>query len=284
MNDQQPMVSVIMPCYNDGCYLPETIASLRRQTYDNLELIVIDDGSDDPETLRILQELDFPQLQLLHANRSYPAAARNAGAAAARGEYLLPLDADDLIEPDYIRQAVEVLEKNPDVGAVYCHADLFGDAKGPWGLPDFDVSRMLIDNIVFVTALMRKRVFDEVGGFDATLTRGVEDYDFFLSVLEKGWQIQQLPETLFHYRAKPNSRSRQFARNQEAFFDTYRMLYQKHIALYRAHMESVFPVLREDYLRQKRELADNAYLSGLVYQKGPRAFLRLMYYRYFRRP
>lgn len=284
MNKQQPLVSVIMPCYNDGRYLQEAVQSLAQQTYQQLELIIIDDGSDDPDTLQVLQQVTFPSLQIIHTQRSYPAAARNQGVACSTGQYLLPLDADDRISPDYVRQAVEVLERQPEVGAVYCHADLFGNAQGPWNLPDFDVGRMLVDNIVFVTALIRRSVFDEVGGFDATLVRGVEDYDFFLSVMERGWQIHQLPDTLFHYRSKANSRSLQFAGDQEAFLATYRQLYHKHIALYREHMEDAFPVLREAYLRQRKKLADSEFLFSLVYGKGPRAFIRLLYYRYFHRP
>lgn len=98
-------VSVIMPCYNDGQYIEEALYSLRAQTYLNWELIVIDDGSDEPETLRVLEQLEeMPYVRLLRTNHVRPAGARNAGIQAARGTYILPLDADDTIEPTYMEK------------------------------------------------------------------------------------------------------------------------------------------------------------------------------------
>ncbi|MBQ6527691.1 MAG: glycosyltransferase family 2 protein, partial [Clostridia bacterium] len=109
MVNNQPLVSVIMPCYNDGKYIAESVASLSGQTYSNLELIIIDDGSDDPETVAALDKIAFPKLKVLHTNHVGPAGARNCGIAQAKGVYILPLDADDTIDPSYIAKAVAVM-------------------------------------------------------------------------------------------------------------------------------------------------------------------------------
>lgn len=277
----EPLVSIIMPCYNDGCYLNEAVQSLDVQTYSNLELIVIDDGSDDKITLQVLEQLNFRNLQVIHIQHSFPAAARNRGLAIAKGKYIVPLDADDKIAPSYIQKAVDILESSPDVGAVYCHAAMFGDVQGDWDMPDFDIDYMLIDNIVFVTSVIRQSILSEVGGFDESLIHGMEDYDFFLSLLERDWKIYQLPETLFYYRTRTDSRSRKFIDNTSFYNATYDSIYQKHRSLYLEHMDHVFPLVRGEYLRLRSLSSENLFLKTLVRQKGPKALLRLVYHRYF---
>lgn len=243
-------VSVIMPCYNDGQYLQAAVDSLRSQTYPDVELIVIDDGSDDEVTLPLIQSLDFPRLQVLHTKHIGPAAARNCGIAAAKGEYILPLDADDTIEPTYIQRGVEVLQRRPGVGVVYCHADLFDGMTGPWALPDYSLETELLDNCIFVTALFRKADWEAVGGFCEDFRAGMEDYDFWLSLLELGREVHQLPETLFHYRIKPQSRTTRFNKSYADVQETYVRLYQRHRALYARHMDEYCMALRRNLIDQ----------------------------------
>lgn len=120
-------VSIIMPCYNDGAYIEEAIASVKAQTYKDIELIVVDDGSNDDHTLKVLNDkVTDSDIKLIRTNRLRPAGARNAGIAEATGKYILPLDSDDTIEPDYVEKAVNILNKNNHIGVVYCYADLFG--------------------------------------------------------------------------------------------------------------------------------------------------------------
>ena len=150
------LISVIMPCHNDGLYIEEAVESLRQQTWKDIELIIIDDGSDDGSTVGIIESLVFPRKTILHTNHIGPAAARNRGIQEAGGKYILPLDADDKIDPEYIRRAVETMQSEPEVGIVYCHADLFGEASGKWDLPDYNLRSELLDNVIFVTAVFRK--------------------------------------------------------------------------------------------------------------------------------
>lgn len=232
-----PLVSVIMPCYNDGAYIEEAVASLQRQTYPHIELIVIDDGSDDVKTRAVLKRLQYPCLQILHTKHVRPAAARNAGIRAAKGKYILPLDSDDTIEPEYIEKAVQVLEQDKKVGIVYCHADLFGKENGAWVLPDYELRVELLDNCIFVTALFRKADWVEVGGFAEDFLHGMEDYDFWLSILELGREVVQLPEVYFHYRIKAVSRTTGFNSNLKAIQETYVRLYERHKKLYQQHMD-----------------------------------------------
>lgn len=243
-------VSVIMPCYNDGAYIEEAVASVYAQTYDNLELIVIDDGSDDTQTRDILEQLQKRGTIVLHTDHLRPAGARNAGIRAATGKYILPLDSDDRIEPSYIEQAVEILERDEKIGVVYCHADLFGASSGPWNLREYSLENMLVDNVVFVTALFRRADWEAVGGFPITMEHGVEDYDFWLSILELGREIYQLPDTLFHYRIKTVSRTTQLWDNPEIVRKTYREIYKKHPALYEKYREEYALALRDELINQ----------------------------------
>lgn len=253
-------VSVIMPCYNDGQYIEEALYSLRAQTYLNWELIVIDDGSDEPETLRVLEQLEeMPYVRLLHTNHVRPAGARNAGIQAARGTYILPLDADDTIEPTYMEKAVKILNEDPHVGVVYCKADLFGEQSGPWGLPDYSLRAMLQDNIVFVTSMFRREDWERVGGFNTNMHAGMEDYDFWLSILELDREVVQIPEVLFHYRIKPKSRTTGFQNSVEQIKDTYHTLYHNHTALYEKHRELYDLAMRDtmiDLIQQRRALEE----------------------------
>ena len=253
-------VSVIMPCYNDGQYIEEALYSLRAQTYLNWELIVIDDGSDEPETLRVLEQLEeMPYVRLLRTNHVRPAGARNAGIQAARGTYILPLDADDTIEPTYMEKAVKILNENPHVGVVYCKADLFGEQSGPWGLPDYSLRAMLQDNIVFVTSMFRREDWERVGGFNTNMHAGMEDYDFWLSILELDREVVQIPEVLFHYRIKPKSRTTGFQNSVEQIKATYHTLYHTHAALYEKHRELYDLTMRDtmiDLIQHRRALEE----------------------------
>lgn len=245
------LVSVIMPCYNDGKYIQKAIESLERQTYSNYELIVIDDGSDDIETQKIIYGLKKRNnILILHTNHLRPAGARNYGIEHAKGKYILPLDSDDMIEPTYIEKAVEILERRPLVGVVYCQADLFGEAKGKWNLPDYSREQLLLDNIVFVTAMFYKKDWELVGGFKTNMDAGMEDYDFWLSILELGREIYQIPEILFHYRIKSVSRTTMFQDNSLQVQKIYRRIFENHKRFYKENYDVVIPVLRDALIEQ----------------------------------
>lgn len=194
------LVSVIIPCYNQGQYLAESISSVLASDHLNLEIIVVDDGSSDPETCRILDRLDYPKTRLIHRENGGLAAARNSGIAAAQGRYILPLDADDRIGPHYLSQAVAALESSSNLGIVYCRAEKFGEETGSWKLAPFSRWRMALGNVIFCSAVYRRVDWQAVGGYDEALRRGWEDWDFWLSLLELGRLVKCLSDTGFYYR------------------------------------------------------------------------------------
>ena len=206
-------VTIVIPCYNDGQYLLEAIAAAQAQTHPSIEIIVVDDHSTDRHTLAVYEKLQNQGITVLQTplGKKGPSAARNAGIAAATGDYILPLDADDTIAPSYISKAAAVLDANPAVGICYCHARFFGLKSGPWSLLPYSFDELLCGNMIFATALFRKSDWIRVGGYDETLTLGLEDYAFWLRLTDQGAQVQQLKEELFYYRIKSGSRTAQLA-------------------------------------------------------------------------
>lgn len=255
-------VSVIMPCYNDGQYLQEAIDSLCLQENSFVELLIIDDGSDDNQTCRIIEEIACERIRILRTNHQGPSFARNEGIRAARGEYILPLDADDRIEHEYINKAMQILESNSKVGVVYCHADLFGAAQGPWMLPEYSFERMLIENLVFVTAMFRKADWEAVGGYRTDMKDGLEDYDFFIGMLAHGKDIVQIPEVLFHYRIKHKSRTTEFLKDPESVKRAFENIYEHHRAFYQEHADLYMRLLRNEIIQQRHEKEKLMQLNG----------------------
>lgn len=252
------MVSVIMPCYNDGRYIQQAVDSCLQQTLQDIEIIVVDDGSDDYATCKILKTLDDPRIVLLHSNRIGPSNARNVAIKNARGRYILPLDSDDWIEPEYAERAAAILDERLDIGIVYCHAKLFGEKEGAWNLPDYSLETFLLDNCIFVTALFRKEDWETIGGFSDEFKYGLEDYDFWLSLIERGRGVYQFQKTWFHYRIKKSSRTTELVSSINRAASTYELLYQRHRELYIQRADEYIPNLRRALIEQKMLNCNNA--------------------------
>lgn len=183
------LVSVIIPAYNHGQYVGETLASVLGQTYRPVEVIVVDDGSTDDTALRVA-EFSGPLIYHRQANRGM-AGARNQGIALAQGELISFLDDDDLWEPDYLATVVPLLAAEPDIAAVYTGFKSL-DGTGqllPQGGTRVVASEMLYDALVdggFFPACcltVRKEVLDELGALDEAL-RGNDDWDLMLRLAQ----------------------------------------------------------------------------------------------------
>ncbi len=227
-------VSVIIPCFNQGQFIDEAVDSVLAQSFREFEIIIVNDGSTDGETNQLLQHYNRPKTRILSTDNQGLAAARNNGIRVSQGKYILPLDADDRIGSTYVEQAVRLLDSREDLGIVYCQARLFGAVETPWQLPEFSLDQMLLDNVIFCSALFRRSDWEMVGGYDEKLVYGWEDYDFWLSLLEMGRQVRQIPEILFYYRVAGDSMVRARARRDK--LDTFTRIYHKHQALFSDHI------------------------------------------------
>lgn len=234
------IVSVIIPCYNQGQYLAESIGSVLVSDYDDFEIIVVDDGSTDPETCSILDSLNYPRTTLIRQKNSGPSAARNAGISRAAGRYILPLDADDRIGPRYISQAVISLDSDATVGICYCRGEKFGAEHGPITAASFSLARMRFSNLVFCTAMFRKCDWALAGGYCLDMVYGNEDWEFWCSLIELGRKVVRIPEVSFWYRIKEDSRNSLM--NRERQLSMHRLIVARHPGMFPWWFPMVLPV------------------------------------------
>lgn len=209
-NDEEleaELFSVIIPCYNHAKFLEQTIDSVLKSTYPNIEIIIVDDGSKD-ESKQVAESLADK-----HANINYvyqlnqgPSKARNNGISQAKGVYILPLDADDLISSDYISAAVEVLKKDVEVKVVYAEAEKFMEKTGAWKLKPFSLYNLARNNMIYVSGIYRKVDWLAVGGYSDDMIWGREDWEFWIKLLKHGGKVVKLPFVGFYYRIQSTSR------------------------------------------------------------------------------
>ena len=231
-----PKVSVIIPCYNQGVYLEEAVDSVLAQTFQDFEILVVDDGSTDEETVKILKDFSRPKTRMIGTENQGLAAARNCGIHEAQGIYILPLDADDKIGKGYLEDAVRVLDQHPEIGIVYCEASYFGVKGGRWDLPEYSLDKILNHNMIFCTALFRKADWEAVGGYNINMVYGWEDWDFWLSLIHRGLKVYRIPKIHFYYRLREVSMVHTMDEEQSFFMRLHACL--NHRDLYR-HMADI---------------------------------------------
>ena len=203
-----PTVSVIIPAYNQAQYLPDALDSLLAQTYTNWEAVIVDDGSPDnvAEIAARYTGCD-PRIKFLHTENHGLSAARNTGAAHSAGEYLVFLDGDDKIAPEYIEDCVKALQSDSRIKVAAPQMQCFGIHQQIWPVVYEDYAQILINNPLYATAAMRRADFDAIGGYDERMRKGFEDWEFWIRLLAgKGPDaVWTGPDILFFYRQKQQS-------------------------------------------------------------------------------
>jgi GT2 family glycosyltransferase len=233
---RRPRLSVIIPCYDDGDYLIDAVASVERDTPE-AELIVIDDGSTQPRTCQVLASLRDAGYRVIEQPHSGLSAARNRGIAASSGDYFLPLDADNRLLPGFAAEAVALLDADPAAGVVYSNRREFGARSGDVDVPELDLSRLLWSNYIDACAVVRRAVWSQAGGYDVAF-HDWEDWDFWLGAVERGWRFVRIPRPAFEYRVRPDSLHHRFLQRTD-YPSTLRRIYDKHRDLFAAHATGI---------------------------------------------
>ncbi|MEO6176116.1 MAG: glycosyltransferase family A protein [Flavobacterium circumlabens] len=221
------LVSVIIPCYNDHVYIQEAIDSVNNQTYQNIEIVIIDDGSR-RETKEFLKKIQQENLTILYQENAGPSSARNNGIRHAKGDFILTLDADDYFDATFVEKAMFVFNQESNVGLVTCNGYIFNEN----GVVDEiiseegDAGHFLFNNSAIGNSLFRKKCWAAIGGFDENMKKGYEDWDFHVSLIKANWKIKVIKEYLFHYRDKPDSRNSQADKFHK--YDLWKYIYIKH--------------------------------------------------------
>lgn len=230
-----PSVSVIVPCYNHGEFVAEAVDSVLRAQRDDVELLVVDDGSTDERTRREIHALQQRGVRVIRQDNKGLAAARNAGIAATTGKYVLPLDADNRVRPAYFERGLRILEANPQAGVVYGDLEYVGTRAGRQRVGPFEPGQIMQWNYIDACAMYRRAIWEQAGGYDGAMpVQGFEDWDLWLGALERGWEFVYVPEVLFDYRVADGS---MHARGRPALAEVANFLARKHAALYRREWE-----------------------------------------------
>ena len=199
-----PLVSIVIANFNYGRFLGEAIESALAQTHPRLEVLVVDDGStDDSRDVAARYSV-----RLLEQENAGVARARNRGANEARGELVVFLDADDVLEPSFVERCWSALATAPaDVAYAYTQMQLFGDEDAVFASREFHGPELLRNNFVPVTCLLRRDVFLAAGGFDPRF-RAYEDWELWLRLFARGHRGVLVPEPLLRYRRHGRTRDR----------------------------------------------------------------------------
>ncbi|MGC9502968.1 glycosyltransferase [Baaleninema sp.] len=252
-NDGDIAVSVVIPCYNQGEYLLEAIASVQSCQAAVYEILIINDASTDSRTLKVLDYLKQRGFRVIdHPENRGLAEARNTGFRLARGRYVLPLDADNKIKPNYITQAIDLFDRDPRLGVVYGDCEYIGDKIGVWEIPEFDINRLAVGNYIDACAVVRKTLWEDCGGYDPDIPEklGYEDWDLWLSAAERGWKFHHVSEVLFQYRFRRDSMvSRCNIPDNRQRLMHY--LCAKHLSLYVTNFPSIFAKKDSELLAER---------------------------------
>lgn len=202
---EKSFVSIVIPCYNHGEYLDDALESLDSINKGKYEVIIVNDGSNDPETLEKLRELETKGYFVLHQENKGVGAARNEGIRLAKGNYILPLDSDNKIRPIYIDRGIEILDMHPEVGVVYGDVQRFGDSDKIVNIPEFDPRSILVQNTIDACALFRKEVWEQVGGYEENMV-GYQDWAFWMAIAAtENWHFYHIDDIVFDYRIRNGS-------------------------------------------------------------------------------
>ncbi|MGJ5628760.1 glycosyltransferase family 2 protein [Nostoc sp. CALU 1950] len=236
-----PLVSVIIPAYNAEKYIAETLHSVINQFYQNIEILVVNDGSQDRtgEIVRVIAEKD-KRVILLEQQNAGVAAARNLAIKKSQGEFIAPIDADDIWYPENLKKQVQcLLNSDNNVGLVYSWSVHINEQ----GLPTGCIRASHIEGNVYKTlichnflanasaTLIRRSCFDKVGGYNCKLkeqnAQGCEDWELYLRMAEH-YQFKVVPEFLIGYRQLANSMSKDFSQMAKSHCLMLQEVKQKH--------------------------------------------------------
>ncbi|MCK5535979.1 MAG: glycosyltransferase, partial [Bacteroidales bacterium] len=203
----QELVSIIIPCYNQAQYLEEAVHSAIYQTYLNIEIIIINDGStDNTQDISEKLEAQYPEkIKVISQKNSGVSEARNNAIRRSNGHYILPLDADDKLDVKMISECMDTMIQT-DADIVHGGLQCFGERDDVWISRPFTENNILYENLPHGSSLYRKRVWEKIEGYKQNMKEGYEDWEFWINADKHNFTFHYLPKILFYYRIKKISR------------------------------------------------------------------------------
>jgi len=239
-------ISVCIPFYNHEQYISETLDSVYQSDYENLEVIILNDGSTDKQSLTELAAVEkkYSNLKVIHTKNRGVAAARNKMAEVASGEYIAFLDSDDKVSTTFYTQAVKVLTQYQNVGFVASWLKEFGESQKVWMAWNTEFPYLLCHNTLGVCTVVRKAAYLAVGGMKSVVAENLEDYECWISLCERGWLGVVIPELHYFYRIHSDSRLR--SSNREQLLYLYEVIASLHPQLYHQYGREIYHLLNQN--------------------------------------
>lgn len=253
------LISIIVPCYNQAQYLDECLKSVLDQTYQNWECIIINDGSPD-HTEEVAMEWCKKDNRFIYLKKENGglSSARNAGISLAQGTYILPLDSDDYISNNYLEVCYNEIRKTPLNTVVYGKAIKFGVVNCIWDLPEYSFETIKQRNMIVCTALYKKSDWERVGGYDSNMVGGLEDWEFWISLLKNGGNAINIKECALYYRVKEKSMLLDLNYKNNTYYNLRKYVFEKHHEVYTEHC------YYELYLKEKQLQYDINHLEAFL--------------------
>lgn len=231
MINHEPLVSIIITCYNYGHFLKQAIDSALSQSYSKIEVVVLNDGSTDNSDTVAKSYGDVVNY-ISHKNMGL-VATLNKGIKNSKGDYFCILSADDFLHKDYVRNLITPFLKEPssDLAFVYCDYQMFGVVKDRFISRPWNYLAELYRNYVVASAIIKRTAFDRVGGFSMYMngSYGFEDWDFWIKLIKHGYKGKYIPGLYYYYRIQKHSRNTEGSKRT---YQLVRLIRKTHRKLY----------------------------------------------------
>ena len=239
---EKDLLSVVIPYYNLGKTLPETIESIKETEYKKYEIIIVNDGSTDQESLDVLKQYENDEkIRIINIKNKGLANARNVGAEAAKGEFVAFIDADDKIDKTFYPKAIDILHQYSNVSYVYSWVQYFEGSKAVWPTFNIHIPYLLCANMLAAYSVIRKNDFLNFGKNRIKMEYGMEDYDGWVSLAEHGCLGVSIPEKLNLYRVRKDSMSRQFNKKMRIYL--YQISRDGHEKIFEKYSKEIYMLL-----------------------------------------
>lgn len=239
---EKDLLSIVIPYYNLASTLPETIESIKQSNYKKYEIIIVNDGSNDKDSIEILRKYENDEkIRILNIENKGLANARNVGAESARGEFIAFLDADDKIDSTFYTRAIDILHQYSNVSYVYSWVQYFEGSSAVWPTFNVHIPYLLCANMLAAFCVIRKNDFLNFGKNRIQMEYGMEDYDGWVSLAEHGCLGVSIPEKLNLYRVRKDSMSRQFNKKMRIYL--YQISKDGHEKIIEKYSKDVYMLL-----------------------------------------
>ncbi len=239
---EKDLLSVVIPYYNLGKTLPETIDSIKETEYKKYEIIIVNDGSTDQESIDVLKQYENDEkIRIINIKNKGLANARNVGAEAAKGEFVAFIDADDKIDKTFYPKAINILHQYDNVSYVYSWVQYFEGSTAVWPTFNIHIPYLLCANMLAAYSVIRKNDFLNFGKNRIKMEYGMEDYDGWVSLAEHGCLGVSIPEKLNLYRVRKDSMSRQFNKKMRIYL--YQISRDGHEKIFEKYSKEIYMLL-----------------------------------------